>query len=81
MALIYSGDTNGSEPTSMICKISGNYKRSPPIMLRFFTYFFSMRYNMDEYFAKQEALFYDKAVKQLQECGYKTPSPYFIGEI
>merc|ERR1711963_1202389 len=53
LQLTYSGDTDGSEPASMICKLSGNYQRSPPIMLRFFTYFFSMKYNMDEYFAKQ----------------------------
>ena len=74
----FRGDICGNEPTTMVCKISGNTKRKVPFFWRLMG-FLKDGIQMDEYLSKTEYLFYHDILPLMDGSGYLTPKIYFIG--
>ena len=76
----YSGQTDGTEPKTMICKVSGLLKRPIPFVWRFLLSLF-MPGNMDEFMTKGEVDFFQKIIPKMQDTKLRTPKCYFVGKI
>ena len=74
-----SSNVTGKEPTSMVCKITGTYKRSVSILWRLIFYS-QAKMNVDELFTKQEVAFFQSVIPAMMDTGYKTPETYFVGK-
>ena len=77
--IFHSGQTDGTEPESMICKISGLTKRPIPFVWRLLLSLF-MPGNMDEFMAKGEVDFFQKIIPKMQDTKLRTPKSYFVGK-
>ena len=63
--IFFSGELKGTEPQSMICKITGGYDRKLPFLYRL-AFYFIVGGNVDEIITKAEADFYSDILPQLQ---------------
>ena len=77
---ISSGNINGNEPTSMICKISGNAKRDIKIIWRLMLHH-QMKGHFDEFMSRIESNFYKQIIPLMQDTDYCCPSMYFNGKL
>ena len=74
----FSGNITRNEPTSMVCKISGNAKRDIAFVWRALFYV-QIKAQWDEYMSRVESNFYKEIVPLLQDTGYSNPKMYFNG--
>ena len=77
---ISSGNINGNEPTSMICKISGNAKRDIKIIWRLMLHH-QMKGHFDEFMSRIESNFYKKIIPLMKDADYCSPQLYFNGKL
>ena len=75
----FSGNLTGKEPNSMVCKITGTYKRSVSILWRLIFYS-QAKMNVDELFTKQEVAFFQSIIPAMKDTDYRTPETYFVGK-
>ena len=80
LKILSSGVITGNEPSTMICKISGNTKRDIPFIWRLMG-FMRDGIHMDEALSKTEYLFYHDILPLMDGTGYLTPKIYFIGNL
>ena len=69
----------GTEPQSMICKITGGYDRKMSFLSRL-AFYFIVGGNVDEIITKTEADFYSNILPQLQNSNFRAPQSYFVGK-
>ena len=74
-----SGNVTGKEPHSMVCKITGTYKRSVSLLWRLIFYS-QAKMNVDELFTKQEVAFFQSIIPTMKDTDYRTPETYFVGK-
>ena len=77
---ISRGNINGTEPKSMICKISGNAKRDIKFIWRLIMHH-QMKGHVDEFMSRIESSFYKKIIPLMQDTGYCSPKMYFNGKL
>ena len=77
--ILFSGELKGTEPQSMICKITGGYDRKMPFFYRL-AFYFIVGGNVDEIITKAEADFYSDILPQLQNSNCRVPQSYFVGK-
>ena len=77
---ISSGNINGNEPTSMICKISGNAKRDIKIIWRLMLHH-QMKGHFDEFMSRIESNFYKQIIPIMKDTDYCSPKLYFNGKL
>ena len=78
MVPTYGGIVNKNEPSSFVCKISGNSNWNMPIAFRMFQYV-EDGCNGEEIFNRQEGLFFQKIPPLMQNTEFGMPKSYFIG--
>ena len=76
----FSGNINGSEPKSMICKISGNTKREVKFIWRLFFYS-QYKAQFDELMSRIESNFFKDIIPIMQDTDYRSPKIYFNGKL
>ena len=76
---ISSGNINGAEPKSMICKISGNTKRDIKLIWRLI-FHHQMKGHVDEFMSRIESSFYKEIIPRMHDTGYCSPKMYFNGK-
>ena len=76
----FSGNINGNEPKSMICKISGNTKREVKFIWRLFFYS-QYKAQFDELMSRIESNFFKDIIPIMQDTDYRTPKIYFNGKL
>ena len=69
----------GTEPKTMVCKISGLYNRKVSLLWRFIIYVFSGG-NADELMTKTEADFFNRIIPQTKDTNLRTPHVYYVGK-
>ena len=77
---ISRGNINGTEPKSMIFKISGNTKRDVKLIWRLIMYN-QMKGHVDEFMSRIESSFYKQIIPLMQDSGYCSPKMYFNGKL
>ena len=76
----FSGNINGNEPKSMICKISGNTKREVKFIWRLFFYS-QYKAQFDELMSRIESNFFKDIIPIMQDTDYRSPKIYFNGKL
>ena len=77
---ISSGNIDGAEPKSMICKISGNAKRDNKLIWRFIMHR-QGKGHVDEFMSRIESSFYKQIMPLMQDTGYCSPKMYYNGKL
>ena len=74
----YGGKSSGDEPSSLVCKVSGNNKRNMGFIWRFLI-FTTNQGSLEDQMNRQEPLFYQQIIPHLNGTPFKCPKVYFIG--
>ena len=72
-----SENSSKNDPTSLVCKLSGNKKRKTGFIWRFA--FFLYQGNWEDHFNRNETAFYQQVAPHLAGTSFMFPKIFFAG--
>ena len=75
--IFFRGNVSGNEPSTIVCKISGNEQR--PISFVWRLMIFAMYGPWEDMLNRHETSFYKKVAPYLTDTSFRFPKIYFAG--